>query len=201
MKLIVGLGNPGPEYDRTRHNVGFEVVDSLARRFAPGEIARAKFHALLLDATIAGEKTILAKPTTYMNLSGNAVGEICRFYKLEPATDLLVIVDDVALDCGLIRMRADGSGGGHNGLGDIEQKLSSQKWARLRVGVGAPGPVPQKDYVLGKFRPDQRDAVDQSLDDAVDAVVCWVKSGVLETMNRFNKKQSACNQQDTATPS
>lgn len=200
MKLIVGLGNPGPEYDRTRHNVGFEVVDSLARRFAPGEIARAKFHALLLDATIVGEKCILAKPTTYMNLSGTSVAEICRFYKLEPASDLLVLVDDVALECGLIRLRADGSAGGHNGLADIEQKLSSADWARLRIGVGAPGPVPQKDYVLGKFRPDQREAVEQALDDAVEAAALWVEKGVLETMNRFNRKQSAYSQ-DTATPS
>jgi PTH1 family peptidyl-tRNA hydrolase len=200
MKLIVGLGNPGPEYDRTRHNVGFEVVDSLARRHAPGEVARAKFHAVLLDATIAGEKVILAKPTTYMNLSGSAVGEIIRFYKIDPASDLLVIVDDVALDCGLIRMRADGSAGGHNGLADVEQKLSSQQWARLRVGVGAPGPAPQKDYVLGKFRPDQREAVEQALDDAVEAAECWVERGVQETMNRYNRKQSAYSQ-DTATPS
>lgn len=200
MKLIVGLGNPGPEYDRTRHNVGFEVVDSLARRFAAGEIARSKFHALLLDANISGEKVILAKPTTYMNLSGTSVAEICRFYKLEPVTDLLVIVDDIAIECGLIRLRENSSAGGHNGLTDIEQKLSSQNWTRLRIGIGAPGQIPQKDYVLGKLRPDQREPVEQALNDAVEAAKSWVELGTIETMNRFNRKQGAYSQ-DTASPS
>lgn len=198
MKLIVGLGNPGAEYDRTRHNVGFEVVDSLARRFAPAAIARAKFHSLLIDADIADEKALLAKPATYMNRSGTAVSEIVRFYKLDPTSDLLVLVDDVALDCGIIRLRGDGSAGGHNGLTDIEQRLGTRDYARMRIGVGQPGGIPQKDYVLGRFRPDQRAAVESALDEAVDAAVCWVRDGIEAAMNRFNRKQSPVNQ-DTAT--
>ncbi len=199
MKLIVGLGNPGTEYDRTRHNVGFEVVDSLARRFAAAEVARAKFHSLLIDANIAGEKILLSKPTTYMNQSGTAISEIARFYKLQPESDLLVIVDDVALECGIIRLRGEGSSGGHNGLADIEQRIGTREYARIRIGVGQPGTIPQKDYVLGRFRPEQRDAIETALDDSVGAAVCWARDGITEAMNRYNRKQSATNT-NTATP-
>lgn len=187
MKLIAGLGNPGVEYDRTRHNVGFEVVDRLARRWAPGETPRAKFSGLVIDATVQGERTLLLRPTTYMNRSGGSVGEAMRFYKIEHE-DLLVIVDDIALDCGRIRLRGSGGAGGHNGLGDIAQKLGSDKWARLRIGIDAPGVIPQKDYVLGRFRPDQREALDPALDEAADAAACWAANGITETMNRFNRK-------------
>ena len=115
MKLIVGLGNPGPEYDATRHNVGFDVLARLARRWAPDEIARSRFQGLLIDATVHGERAFLLRPTTYMNRSGGSVGEAIRFYKLDPAEDLLVIVDDVALACGVIRVRGGGGAGGGRG--------------------------------------------------------------------------------------
>jgi len=199
MKLIVGLGNPGSEYDRTRHNVGFEVVDSLARRFAGGEVARAKFHALLVDARIADEKVLLAKPTTYMNRSGTSVSEIVNFYKLDPTTDVLVIVDDVALECGLIRLRQDGSAGGHNGLADIEQRIGTRAYARMRIGIDRPGSIPQKDYVLGRFRPEQRELIERALDDAVAAAQCWVSEGITEAMNRYNRKQGATNAETSAS--
>jgi PTH1 family peptidyl-tRNA hydrolase len=190
MKLIVGLGNPGPEYDDTRHNVGFVVLDRLARRWALGEVARSRFHGSLLDARIEDERVFLLKPTTFMNRSGIAVAEAVRFYKLAPAEQLLVIVDDVALECGLIRVRAGGSAGGHNGLSDIEQKLGSSEYARLRIGIDAPGVVPQKDYVLGRFRPDQLEAIVPALEDAVRAAEVWATRGSTEAMNQFNRKQT-----------
>jgi PTH1 family peptidyl-tRNA hydrolase len=189
VKLIAGLGNPGPEYDRSRHNVGFEVIDRLARRYAPGAVARSRFQGVVLEAVVDGEKVLLLKPTTFMNRSGQSVGEAVRFYKLDPAADLLVIVDDVALACGVIRLRAGGGTGGHNGLADIEQKLGTDTYARLRVGIDPPEQIPQVQYVLGRFRPDQRERLEPALEQAVTAAVDWVGSGIVETMNRHNRRQ------------
>lgn len=191
MKLIVGLGNPGPEYDKTRHNVGFVVLDRLARRYAPGAVARSKFHGAAIDAAIGEEKVILLKPLTYMNRSGLSVSEAVNFYKLDPAADLLVLVDDIALPCGVIRLRPEGSAGGHNGLADIEQKLGVTRYARLRIGIDSRGQIPQKEYVLGRFRDDQWPLVDAAMNDAVDAAACWCVKGINEAMNRFNRRQSA----------
>lgn len=191
MKLIVGLGNPGPEYDHTRHNVGFVALDRLARRHAPGAIARSKFQGATIDATISDEKLILLKPLTFMNRSGQAVAETVGFYKIDVTNDLLVIVDDVALPCGSIRLRSEGSAGGHNGLADIEQKLGTAGYCRLRIGIDAPGQIPQKDYVLGRFRADQVPLVDAALEETVKAAVCWSTLGITEAMNRFNRKMSA----------
>lgn len=191
MKLIVGLGNPGPQYDATRHNVGFDVLDRLARRYAPGAVARAKFHGAMIDAEVEGERVLLLKPLTFMNRSGTAVSEVVQFYKLEPETALLVMVDDVALACGLIRLRGEGGSGGHNGLADIEQRIGTADYARLRIGIDAPGQIPQADYVLGRFRPDQRELVEPALEEAVDGAVCWAKNGILEAMNRFNRRNTA----------
>ncbi|HMN96534.1 MAG TPA: aminoacyl-tRNA hydrolase [Phycisphaerales bacterium] len=196
MKLIVGLGNPGPEYDRTRHNVGFEVVDRLARRSAAaGATARNRFSGLLLEAAIAAPsgaavRTLLLKPLTYMNRSGIALSEAVRFHKLDPARDLLVIVDDLALACGVIRLRERGSAGGHNGLADIERLLGTDEYARLRIGIDPPGAVPQKSYVLGLFRPDQRERIEPGLEEAVAAAECWATQGIVEAMNRFNRRNA-----------
>jgi peptidyl-tRNA hydrolase, PTH1 family len=190
MKLIVGLGNPGPQYDQTRHNVGFVVVDRLARRFAPDQTPRARFHSLTLEAVIGEEKTLLLKPVTYMNRSGLAVSEAMSFYKLNGAEDLLVIVDDVALPCGTIRLRGEGGAGGHNGLTDVEEKLGTKQYARLRIGIDQPGQIPQSDYVLSRFRPDQLELVAPALNDAADAAVCWVAHGIVEAMNRFNRRNT-----------
>ncbi len=194
MKLIVGLGNPGPEYDHTRHNVGFVVLDRLARRHAApnnGNAAKAKFHGSLLEAAIGDEKALLLKPLTYMNRSGLSVSEAVNFYKIDVASDLLVIVDDVAIPCGSIRLRAEGSAGGHNGLGDIEQKLGTTNYARLRIGIDQPGQIPQKDYVLGRFRPDQQEAIEPALEESVKAAECWCVRGITEAMNRFNTRKTA----------
>jgi len=137
---------------------------------------------------VGGEKCMLLKPTTFMNLSGRAVLEAVQFFKLEPSRDLLVIVDDLALPCGSIRLRPDGSSGGHNGLTDIGLKLGSSYWARLRVGIDPPGRVRQVDYVLGRFSPDQRPLVDAALDKAALAAECWAAKGLQEAMNRFNSQ-------------
>jgi len=191
MKLIVGLGNPGPEYDHTRHNVGFVVLDRLARRHGTphaAPVAKAKFHGSLVEATIGDERVLLLKPLTFMNRSGLSVGEAASFYKLDAARDLLVIVDDVALPCGSIRLRADGSAGGHNGLADIEARLGGSRYARLRIGIDQPGQIPQKEYVLGRFRPDQQQALEPALEEAVAATELWTTRGVDEAMNRFNRR-------------
>lgn len=191
MKLIVGLGNPGVRYERTRHNVGFLALDRLARRYAPGEIARGRFHGALLDATVDSDRALLLKPATYMNRSGMSVAEALRFYKLQPETDLLVIVDDVALSAGLIRMRGEGGAGGHNGLGDIEDKLNTKKYARLRIGIDPPGNIPQVDYVLGRFTDEQLQRLEPALDEAADAARCWATEGLTVAMNRHNRKDIA----------
>lgn len=191
MKLVVGLGNPGPQYDQTRHNVGFLVLDRLARRHAPGAVARSRFSGVCIEARIDDEPLLLLKPTTFMNRSGQAVTEAVRFYKLNPVDDLLVIVDDIALACGVLRIRGEGSAGGHNGLGDIEQKLGSNVYARLRIGIDGPGQIPQKDYVLGRFRPDQLERLDPALDEAADAAFTWATQGLPTAMNRFNRKNTA----------
>jgi PTH1 family peptidyl-tRNA hydrolase len=198
MKLVIGLGNPGREYAATRHNVGFDLVDQLAARLGwiarPEQfdtLARTKFNGLVMDGSISlasggSEKLLLAKPMTYMNLSGRTVLAAMSFYQLTPA-DLLIVLDDIALPCGKIRIRPGGSPGGHNGLKDIEQVLGTSQYPRLRIGVDAPPPrVPQKDYVLGKFTPDQRALVDPALGRAAGAVVTWIDKGIETAMSQFN---------------
>ncbi len=187
MKLIVGLGNPGSEYENTRHNAGFMVLDELARRHAGGAVARGRFHAATLECMIGHEKVLLAKPTTFMNRSGLTVGEALRFYKLEPAEDMLVIVDDINLPLGALRLRPKGGDGGHNGLADIARAASGDAYARLRLGVDSkPQGTSQVGYVLGRFTQEQSDALQPGLKAAADAAECWVKSGISEAMNRFN---------------
>ena len=191
MKLIAGLGNPGREYEATRHNVGYDVLDRLARRYAVDQVARSKFHGAVVDASIDEHRVMLLKPTSYMNRSGQAVSEAVGFYKLDPAADLLVIVDDTALACGLIRLRAEGGSGGHNGLADIEQRLGNDQYPRLRIGIDSSGEIPGPNYVLGRFRPEQREQIEPALEEAVEAAACWVANGTIETMNRFNRRQTA----------
>jgi PTH1 family peptidyl-tRNA hydrolase len=190
VKLIVGLGNPGAEYERTRHNAGFMAVDRLIGRCASGEPVRAKFHAGAVEGSIPGAgKALFLKPTTYMNRSGLSVGEAMRFYKLDPQEDLLVLVDDVALPVGTIRLRASGGDGGHNGLADITRVLSGADYPRLRIGIGDPGPVPQRDYVLRRFSQEELSELDPALDRAADAAEVWACEGAAAAMNQFNVKQ------------
>ena len=192
MKLVVGLGNPGREYVGTRHNVGFEVVDRVAERlgWAPrGEFdrtARTKFEGLAVDGMIGEEKLLLLKPMTYMNLSGQAVQAAMAFYQLSPG-DVMIVLDDLALPCGKLRIRASGSDGGHNGLRDIERALGTNQYPRLRLGIDPPPPpVPGKTYVLGKFSPEQRKLIDPAIDRATGAIVTWIEKGIETAMNQFN---------------
>lgn len=185
MKLIVGLGNLGRKYDQTRHNVGFEVLDRLAKRFGDGA-ARDKFDGRLMEARVGGERVLLLWPHTFMNRSGDCVGPVIEFYKLELA-DLLVVCDDFNLPLGKLRFRRDGSAGGQNGLADIIRRLGTEEFSRLRLGIG---PVPENwdaaDFVLGKFAADERDTVDEILARAADGAECWVTDGIETCMNRFN---------------
>ena len=191
MKCIVGLGNPGLKYNHTRHNVGFEVIDSIARQLAAGEPATSKFDAVVIEAQSNGEKVLLMKPQKYMNRSGNSIQQAISFYKANPTTDLLVIVDDIHLPCGSIRLRDTGSAGGHNGLTDITSHLNGGDWARLRIGVDEPGLIPQSDYVLGKFTPQQQESVKPALAHAVNAAIEWLNRGIDEAMNKFNETQNS----------
>lgn len=185
MKLIVGLGNPGSSYTQTRHNVGFMVLDQLAQRHGLTGL-KTKFHSGVLDGKIAGHRSMLLQPTTFMNRSGLAVGEALSFYKLEAASDLIVVVDDAALPFGRLRIRAAGSSGGHNGLADIERVTGTQAYTRLRVGIDPPGLMRQRDYVLSRFNPDQLSALGDVMGAACDAIECWITDGTQTTMNRFN---------------
>lgn len=192
MKLIVGLGNPGPEYARTRHNAGYEAIDRLARRIAdPSALAKARFDSLTLEGQVGSERVLLLKPTTFMNRSGRAVAQALAFFKLDAARDLLVIADDLDLPCGSIRIRADGGAGGHNGLSDILSALGSPQWARCRVGIDRPGQVPQAQYVLGRFTGEQQPLADAGIDLACEAALLWCTASIDATMNRFNRTAAA----------
>ena len=183
MKLIVGLGNPGREYAGTRHNVGYDVIDVLASRWNIS-LATEKFHGWFGDGEIRGKRAVLLKPLTFMNRSGRAVLAAGRFYKLDPQ-DLLVISDDMALPLGRLRMRARGSGGGHNGLEDIVDRLGTNEWCRLRIGIGEPIGVPTA-YVLSRFTEQEKPLVQRSREHSADAVECWLVDGVDLAMIRFN---------------
>jgi len=187
MHLIVGLGNPGREYEQTRHNAGWMALDRLAARLGlSGGGGRSQFHSAALDAVVAGQRCLLLKPTTYMNRSGLAVGEAATFYKLEPS-QVMVVVDETALPAGAIRLRASGSPGGHNGLADVERALGTRDYPRLRIGVDAPpGRQPQKDYVLARFTEPQWAEVDPALDRACDAIECWLTDGIDKAMSVYN---------------
>ncbi len=191
--MIVGLGNPGPQYEKTRHNAGFVAVDRLAQRHAPGAIARSRFNALTLEAEIKSARAsgtaraILLKPMTYMNRSGQAVAEAARFYKLDPMRDILVLVDEVYFDCGVIRLGPQGGSGGHNGLEDVQRALGTEQYARCRIGVGPRDPhFEQADFVLGKFTEEQTPKVDTAIGRAVQAAELWAISGIDAAMNAFN---------------
>jgi PTH1 family peptidyl-tRNA hydrolase len=191
VKLIVGLGNPGPEYARTRHNAGFMVVDRFAARWASagGEIARSRFGGLATECSVKGHKALLLKPLTYMNRSGQSIVQAIAFYKCDPASDLLVLVDDVALPTGAIRLRPGGSAGGHNGLADIQRALGNDTYPRLRIGIDAKPPViALHDYVLGRFSDEQLTALAPALEKACDAAELFITDGLDAAMNRFNRK-------------
>jgi PTH1 family peptidyl-tRNA hydrolase len=185
MWLVVGLGNPGADYTGTRHNVGFEVIERLSQRHKI-PVRRRTMRAVIGDGQIEGQKVILARPMTFMNLSGDAVGAISRMYKISPE-NIIVVVDDIALPTGKLRLRLKGSAGGHNGLTSIEQHLHSQEYPRVRIGVGSALPGKMVDHVLGRFRPDEREDIFEAIDRAADAVEAALKDGFEKAMNQFNQ--------------
>lgn len=186
MFLIVGLGNPGPKYDKTRHNMGFDVIDRLIEEYHVPQ-SGTRFHSMLGSGMIGSEKVLLMKPLTYMNLSGNAVREAVQFYKLDPSTQLIVISDDIALEPGRIRIRGRGSDGGQNGLKHIIQCLGTDTFARVRVGTGAkPAEWDLADWVLSRFQAEDRKLVDDALDRASKAVAMIVTDGLDAAMNKYN---------------
>jgi len=189
MKLIVGLGNPGPDYAGTRHNVGFEAIRKLSYDHNI-EINRAKFRAHFGEGMISRTKVILARPQTFMNLSGESVRDIMSFYKI-PQEDLIVIYDDISLAPGDIRVRETGSAGGHNGIKNILYHLETDEFLRIRVGVGAKPPGwDLADYVLSKFRQSETEDMIDGITKATTAVELILADGVKTAMNRFNKKQA-----------
>ena len=185
MKAVVGLGNPGPEYAGTRHNVGLGVLAELARRQGATQ-PKLKFEAEVLEVMLGSEKLLLVAPQTYMNNSGRSVRKLIDFYRL-PLDDLLVVCDDLNLDTGRLRIRQAGSAGGQKGLGDMIARLGTQEFSRLRIGVGRPpGRMNAADYVLRRFRAEERELIEPALSFAADAVEIWCKEGVETAMNRFN---------------
>ena len=184
IKLIVGLGNPGTRYARSRHNVGFMIADRFARAHAL-TFARKRFNAQIAEGDIAGKRVMIAKPQTFMNMSGEAVGKVFAFYKIAPH-DLLVIYDDLDLPLGKMRLRPKGSAGGHHGMESIIARIGTSDFPRLRIGIGRPSPDADVDHVLGSFDADERAVMDETLARAVEAIGVWVVEGIESAMNRFN---------------
>nr|WP_090893192.1 aminoacyl-tRNA hydrolase [Evansella caseinilytica] len=186
MKLIAGLGNPGMKYDGTRHNVGFDVIDLCAEKLGI-ELNKSKFKGVYGEKMINGEKIILLKPLTYMNLSGESVAPLMKFYRVEP-NNLVVIYDDLDLGPGAVRLRQKGSAGGHNGMKSIIAHIGTEAFNRIRVGVGRPPkgePVP--DYVLGKPFAEERTAINEAVQKSAEAVVAWTSDTFIKVMNVYNK--------------
>ena len=183
MFLIVGLGNPGNQYEDTRHNIGFKVVDNIAKEYNI-EINRQKFKGMCGEGFINGEKVILLKPTTYMNLSGESIREVVDFYKLSNE-DILVIYDDISLDVGRLRIREKGSAGGHNGIKSIIAHLGTDIFPRIKVGVGQPN-VDLVNYVLGKFTKEEMEVLSESIDASTKAAKEIISSDVKTAMNIYN---------------
>lgn len=189
MFLIVGLGNPEKKYDKTRHNIGFDTIDALADKYNIS-MNEKKHKALCGTGVIDGVKVLLAKPQTYMNLSGDSVAEIVNFYKIDPEEEMIVIFDDISLAPGNIRVRKKGSAGGHNGIKSIIARTGTQNFMRIKVGVGEkPAGWDLADHVLGHFSREDRALVEDAIKDAEAAVVLMMQGQVDKAMNDFNAKK------------
>lgn len=189
MKLIVGLGNPGLRYAKTRHNLGFWVIDELSRKWQI-PLTKHKFQAKYGEGFMSGEKVILVQPQTFMNRSGESVRGFMDFYQLE-LEDLLVIYDDLALQPGVLRVKGSGSAGGHNGLANIIQHLKTNEFPRMRLGIGqTPSVLTAADYVLQVIGADELKILEDACLEAATAVDLWLKSGLLPVMNQYNRKQT-----------
>lgn len=186
MYLIVGLGNPEPEYSKTRHNMGFDVINKLAKKYEI-EITKSKYNALYGSGIIENEKVILVKPQTYMNLSGEAVKKYVDFYKI-PLKNLMVIYDDMDTAISKIRVRAGGGPGSHNGMKSMTGELASDTFPRIRVGIGRPeNEFDRIDYVIGNIPEDEYEKLQEAQNKAVEAIICYIKNGIDSAMNIFNK--------------
>ncbi|WAA09483.1 aminoacyl-tRNA hydrolase [Fervidibacillus albus] len=186
MKLIVGLGNPGRKYEETRHNVGFQVIDELSTRFNL-PLKNSKFRALMEKGVVNGQKVLLMKPLTYMNLSGEAIAPVMNYFDI-PASNLLVIYDEMDLPVGKIRLRYKGSAGGHNGVKSIIQHIGTEQFNRIRIGVGKPQPgMSTVNHVLGTFSPSDRQIIRGMIQTSADACEMWLDSPFMDVMNKFNQ--------------
>jgi len=188
MYLIAGLGNPDKKYEATRHNIGFETIDLLSH-LSGIKLNKTKHKAVMGDGVIAGEKVIIAKPQTYMNLSGESIRDIVNFYKI-PVENVIIVCDDINIETGRIRIRPKGSDGGHNGLKSIIYQLASDEFVRIRMGVGAPKheDYDLADYVLGKFSKEEIELLTPVAKKVTEAIEVIIKSGVQSAMNKFNGK-------------
>ena len=190
MYIIAGLGNPGKEYENTRHNIGFDVIDRLAEEENIA-VMESKHKALIGKGCVAGQKVILAKPQTYMNLSGESIREIVDYYKVDDTTELIVISDDISLDVGQLRIRKKGSAGGHNGLKNIIKMLGHDTFIRVRMGVGEkPKNYDLADYVLGHFPSEERTVMDEATKTAAEAIRMIITESADAAMNHFNSKKA-----------
>ena len=189
MYIIVGLGNPKKEYDNTRHNIGFDVIDALAEDNRIG-MTEKKHKAIIGKGIVGGQKVILVKPQTYMNLSGESVRELIDYYKVDETEELIVISDDISLDVGQLRIRKKGSAGGHNGLKNIIMHLGHDTFKRVKMGVGEkPKHFDLADYVLGHFSKEERIVMNDSIKDACKAIEMMINDDVDGAMNIYNKKK------------
>lgn len=189
MFLIVGLGNPTKQYEKTRHNIGFDVMDALAYKYNIS-ISENKHKALCGKGVIEGMKVVLAKPQTYMNLSGESVAELVNYYKLDPESELIVVFDDISLEPGNIRIRKKGSAGGHNGIKNIIANLGSSVFPRIKVGVGEkPKGYDLADYVLGKFSKEDSVLMEEGYDLACEASALIMQGAIDQAMNEYNQKK------------
>ncbi len=184
LKIIAGLGNPGSKYENTRHNAGFDTVDIMAEKLGV-KVDSKKFGSLIARARFADSDLFLIKPQQYMNNSGQAAATVTGFYKASPS-QLLVITDDLALGPGKIRLREKGSAGGHNGLKDIIEKLGTDQFARLRIGVGPAEERDTKGYVLSRPFGEEKELIEKALERAAEAAFCWLEHGAEKAMSKFN---------------
>ncbi len=188
MYIIAGLGNPTAQYQGTRHNVGFDVIDKLADRYNISVEGR-KSRAFVGKGIIEGQKILLVKPQTFMNLSGESIRGLVDYYKIDPETELLVIYDDISLDVGQLRIRKKGSAGGHNGIKNIIAQLDTQVFARIKVGVGEkPKGYDLADYVLGHFSKAEREMMEEGYDNAIEAIKLFLQDDIDQAMNLYNRK-------------
>lgn len=189
MYIIAGLGNPSKEYEGTRHNAGFQVIDRIAEKYNISVDAK-KHRALIGKGMIAGQKVILAKPQTFMNLSGESIRSLLDYYKIDEENELIVIYDDISLEPGQIRIRAKGSAGGHNGIKNIIQHLGGQVFPRIKVGVGEKPPkMDLADYVLGHFSKEEKAKMDEGYEHAIHALELMLMGEISEAMNEYNRKK------------